>query len=72
MLFTLICYSPSRVEIGSEDGHHFAFDVVSRAGQRAIVLSSTHWRDNQPGNVPFIIEHAHRFAAVCALDCGLM
>lgn len=72
MSFTLICYSPSWLEIGSENGHHFAFDIVSSAGRRAVVLRAAQWRDNQPGDVPFIIEHAHRFAAVCAVDCGLM
>jgi hypothetical protein len=72
MSFTLLSYGTDRLEIGSDGGHRFAFDVVSSSGIRVIVISDARSGGILPGDGTHMLEHAHAFATLCALDCGLM
>lgn len=72
MFFTLSRYGQVRLEVASDFGHQFVFQVVPRGKARRVTIRDADWHAGQrPENALNILRGALRFASRCAKDCGL-
>lgn len=73
MGFMLISHGDRHLQLASDDGHRFLFEVVSDRGARLVSIGRVEWiAGRQPANSAQFLERASHFAFVCAQDVGLL
>ena len=73
MAFMLISHGDGHLQLASDDGHRFVFEVISDKGARLVSIGRIDWiAGRQPPNSAQFLEHASHFAFACAQDVGLL